>query len=241
MIISFVAGYYTNKIIGKKETKINENKDMVTEDKDDETKKEEIQQTKNVKSKLLYDSFKYKVKTEEFEYGGVTHKVNFKENKHFMEIMLDNKKVFEFGYGPDNIQKVYSLGDLIVVFIESSGIRGQTIEFIDFEGNPIKTIGAIEYNNFIFDIRKNDIGFVDNKIVLEITAVGEGPSLVLVDEISFEEDASLPYSEAFKRKYNITDETIIEAEYTFEYLGNNTFKEEMTDKITYKEFIDENF
>lgn len=230
IIIVFLLGYFTNDLVNE-------------EEKEPEIKEQKKEQENKITSKLLIENcFVGESQSSEFIYDNITYKLNFQSSETGpQEVLLNNKKIFEM-YGPEAIDQIYSFGDLLVIFIISSGTRGQMVKFIDFEGNEIKTISEIYYNNLAFDLGTNNISFIDNKIVLPMTAVGEGYVLVTKDYESLDEEETMPYSDSFKVKYNITDETIVEATFSIEYLGNKIFEEkEVSSATTYKEFIEKNY
>lgn len=227
VILGYLFGYFMGNILSANETQKEAN----------ELKEEEISK---IKSKLLLKYDYESNNTAEFEYDNNNYKLSMEEEKNgYINVVLNDKIIYQSVPGPDdNIFNIYLIGDLITLELYGSDVRTGALLFIDFEGTIVKELRTIEENNLIFALAGN-INIIDNRITVQTTAITHGLTLVTKNEII--EDI-LPYNDEIKSKYKITDNTIIEATYTFKYLDNNKFSEpEIIEKTTYKEFIEENY
>lgn len=215
----FTGGYYVNEFINKY--------DVNKEEKEN-----------SISSKIILKETLDEEASAEFTYNNKTYNLNIKTGEDNVSVLLNEKSIYEV-FAPVGLGNIYLLDDLLVIHVYSGDVRGQGLVFIDFEGNVVKEIGNVIEGNLVLNIgtRDDNISIKNDTITLNMTATTHGDTLVYKDNNDIE--GSMPYSETVKSKYNINDDTIIDATYEFKYLGNKKFSVmKIVDKKTYKEYVE---
>lgn len=236
VILALFIGYNLkdSNEVNKSDEKIEEKDNSNESNKDNNVTEKEV---KNIESKILIKNDDVS-KDNKFNYNDVQYILEEKIEDDKDVLYLNNKAIYELK-APNSIIDIYQIDNLLVIYKTSGDVKGQELDFIDFNGNLIKNISTIVEGplEMALEAVDDNIAISKGKITLKTTAVTHGLTLTLKDGNSIDE-ANIPYSDSIKAKYEINDDTIVSATYEFEYYGNNEFsKIEMIDSTSYKNFI----
>lgn len=241
LVIIILAGFIgyslkDNDKIDIDDEKIEEKDNSNESNKDNNVTENEV---KNIESKILIKNDDVS-KNNKFNYNDVQYILEEKIEDDKDVLYLNNKAIYNLK-APNSIIYIYQIDNLLVIYKTSGDVKGQELDFIDFNGNLIKNISTIVEGSLEMALETVDdnIAISNGKITLKTTAVTHGLTLVLKNGESIDE-AMMPYDDSIKTKYGINDDTIVNATYEFKYYGNNKFSEmKMIDSTSYKEYIKE--
>lgn len=187
---------------------------------------DEIYDGNNQTKKFTYDNKEYTLVYETDEEG-------------VSKFLLNDKEINRLYPGPcTGVSEIYLLSDSLL-FIES-GCLGDTLKFIDLEGNVFKVLDGYinETSDAYLKIYNTS---VENKVItLTTTAQNNGGFICYREELTEVNDDLLVNPEQDEVICDVQNDSIVEATYTIEYLGNKIFIERgAKDTKTFAELVKE--
>ena len=189
---------------------------------------------------LMDEIFINENQTKKFTYDNKEYTLVYETDEQGVNKFLLNGKEINRSYpGPcTGVGEVYLLNDALL-FVET-GCLGNTLKFIDLEGNVFKVLEGYlnETNNAYLKIYNTS---VENGVITLTTTAATNASLICyTEELPVVNDELLLNPEQNDTSCDITNDSIVEATYTVEYLGNKLFIEYgAKDTKTFAELVKE--